>query len=295
MYILTCESTVDLPSEELARFGIPYIPYPFTLDGESYRDDCGQTLSNAALYEAMKGGAMTGTAQINPYDYEAFFEPFLKEGKDVLHCVLSSGITNTMASAMIARETLEERYPGRRVLLLDTRAATGGEGLFVEMLAAKKAEGLSLDELFAWGEENRLRMHHWFFTSDLTYLIRGGRVSKAAGTIGNMLGICPLLHVDAAGKLTVREKHRPKSKVIRACAEKALAFADGGAEYSGPVWIFHSACRADAEAVAERVGQLLPKLKEPPRIGEIGATIGCHTGPGTVALFFLGTPRDLHE
>ena len=103
------------------------------------------------------------------------------------------------------------------------------------------------------------------------------------------------LHVDAAGKLTVREKHRPKSKVIRACAEKALAFADGGAEYSGPVWIFHSACRADAEAVAERVGQLLPKLKEPPRIGEIGATIGCHTGPGTVALFFLGTPRDLHE
>ncbi len=290
-YILSCESTVDLTPYHLSSRGISYIAYPFTVDGIPYRDDLGRTLPYDQFYEAMANGAVTQTAQINAYEFTEYFEPFLQDGKDVLHCCLSSGITGVINSARIAKEVLEERYPGRRIYLADSLAASSGSGLLMDRLADLRDEGMDIETLYRWTEENKLRVHHWFFSTDLTFYIRGGRISKTAGTVGTLLGICPLLNVDDHGRLIPREKIRSKKRVIGQIVSKMEQFADGGTGYSGTCCLSHSACPQDAEAVAALVRQRFPRLRCPPEINSIGTTIGSHTGPGTVALFFWGTKR----
>lgn len=290
-YVLSCESTVDLTWEHLERRGIPCIRCSYELDGVPCRDDLWRTVSSGEFYRRMAEGAETKTSQINAVEYEEHFSGFLKAGKDVLHLCLSSGITGTINSARAAAEALREAYPERTICLVDSLAASSGFGLLVEKLADLRDEGMELEELARWAEENKLRVHHWFFSTDLRFYIKGGRISKTAGTIGGLLGICPLLNVGADGKLTPREKVRSKKKVIRANVEKMALYADQGAEYGGNCCICHSACEEDARQVAELVEARFPKLKGRVEIFSIGPTIGSHTGPGTVALFFWGSPR----
>jgi DegV family protein with EDD domain len=161
----------------------------------------------------------------------------------------------------------------------------------MDRLADLRDSGLSIDEVRDWAEDNKLRCMHWFFTSDLTFFIRGGRVSKASGMIGQVLNICPLLNVDAQGKLIPREKHRGKKKVIHAIVQKMKEQAENGLDYSGKCFISQSDCLSDARAVADAVEAAFPKLDGKVRIFDIGTTIGSHTGPGTVALFFWGQER----
>ena len=290
-YVLSCESTVDLTWEHLERRGIPYIRYSYELDGVPLRDDLWQTISSGEFYRRMTEGAETRTSQINAVEYEEYFSGFLKAGKDVLHLCLSSGITGTLNSARAAAEALREAYPERRIYLVDSLAASSGFGLLVDKLADLRDAGLELEELARWAEERKRRVHHWFFSTDLRFYIKGGRISKTAGTIGGLLGVCPLLNVSADGKLTPREKVRSKKKVIQAIVEKMEAYAEQGADYAGNCYICHSACEEDARQVAELVEARFPKLKNRVEIYSIGPTIGSHTGPGTVALFFWGSPR----
>ena len=221
-----------------------------------------------------------------------YFEEFLKEGKDVLHVSFSSGLSGTYNSAKIAAAELREKYPERKLIIVDSLAAASGYGLFMDMIADKRDDGMSIEELEAWVIENRLKIHHWFFATDLTFFVKGGRVSKAAGWFGTALKICPLLNVSYEGKLVPREKIRTKKKVIEAIVEKMAEFADGGEEYTGKCYICHSACEDDARAVADLVEARFPKMNGKVLINSIGTVIGSHTGPGTVALFFVGKERN---
>lgn len=290
-FILSCCSTADLAKEHFEKRDIHYICFHYELDGVQYPDDLGQTMPFDKFYQAMVDGADTKTSQINADEFEAYFEPFLKEGKDILHLCLSSGITGVFNSANIAKNMLEEKYPDRKICIVDSLAASSGYGLFMDKLADLRDGGMGIDDLFKWAEDNKLKMHHWFFTSDLTFFVKGGRVSKTSGFVGNMLNICPLLNVSVDGKLIPRYKIRTKRKVIEATVKRMEELAENRLEYNGKVYISNSACYEDARVVADLIESKFPKLAEKVLINDIGTTIGSHTGPGTVALFFWGDER----
>ena len=244
------------------------------------------------FYRAMSEGADTKTSQINAEEYVEYFETFLKDGKDILHVTLSSGISGTLNSAMIAKSMVEENYPDRKIYIVDSLNASAGFGLLVDKLADLRDEGKSIDEVYAWAEENKLKAQAWFFSTDLTFFVKGGRISKTSGFVGGMLNICPLLNINGEGKLIPRQKIRTKKKVMDAIVEQMVTFAEGGTEYSGKCFISNSACLEDAKAVAEKIESRFPNLDGKVSISDVGTTIGSHTGPGTVALFFWGAERE---
>ncbi len=290
-YILSCCSTADLSANHFAERGISYACFHYELAGKEYMDDLGKSMSFEAFYRAMTEGADTKTSQINVNEFIEYFEPFLRAGKDVLHLCLSSGISGVINSAMTAKEQLAEMYTENTVYIVDSLAASSGFGLLMDKLADLRDEGMSIEELYQWAIDNRLRLNHWFFSTDLTFFIKGGRVSKTSGMVGNMLNICPLLNVDYLGRLIPRFKIRTKRKVIQTIVEKMEKYAEGGLDYSGKCDITQSACYADARLVADLVEERFPKLNGKVLINSIGTTIGAHTGPGTVALFFWGKER----
>lgn len=290
-YVISCCSTADLSKEHFESRDISYICFHYELDGVQYPDDLGQTVPFDKFYKMMTEGSDTKTSQINIEEYETYFEKLLSEGKDILHLCLSSGITGTMNSALIAKETLLEKYPDRKIYIVDSLAASSGFGLLMDKLADKRDEGMSIDELHAYAEEVKLNLHHWFFSTDLTFFVKGGRVSKTSGFIGNILNICPLLNVSYEGRLIPREKIRTKKKVIQKSLEKMIEHAENGTDYSGKCYISNSACLDDAKELASLIEEHFPKLNGKVLINNIGTTIGSHTGPGTVALFFWGDRR----
>lgn len=291
-YVLSCCSTADLKKEHFQRRNIQYICFHYELDGKEYRDDLGESISFEDFYNAMSNGADTKTSQINAEEYEEYFEAFLKEGKDILHVTLSSGISGTINSTMIAKAMLEEKYPERKIYIVDSLLASSGYGLLMDKLADLRDAGKTMDEVYAWAEENKLKAHAWFFSTDLTFFVKGGRVSKTSGFVGGILNICPLLNMDTEGKLIPRQKIRTKKKVIEAIVEQMVQNAQEGMGYSGKCYISHSACYEDAKEVAERIENLFPKLNGRVEINDVGTTIGSHTGPGTVAMFFWGKERE---
>ena len=290
-YILSCCSTADLSEEHFRSRAVSSICFHYELDGVQYMDDLGKTMSFDKFYSAMANGADTKTSQINVDEFINYFEPFLKEGKDILHLSLSSGISGVVNSAMVARDTLAEQYPDRKIYILDSLAASSGYGLLMDRLADLRDEGKSIDEVYQWAEKNRLKLNHWFFSTDLTFYIKGGRISKASGFIGGMLNICPLLNVNHLGQLIPRYKIRTKRKVIQSVVDKMEECIEEGTGYNGKCYISQSACYEDAKAVADLIEQRFPDLNGKVLINSIGTTIGSHTGPGTVAVFFWGKER----
>ena len=290
-YVISCCSTADLTKEHFEKRDIHYICFHYELDGKQYPDDLGQSVPFDKFYQAMKDGADTRTSQINEAEFEAYFEPFLKEGKDIVHACLSSGITGVINSANLAKEALLEKYPDRKIYIIDSLAASSGFGLLMDKLADLRDGGMSAEELVAWTEANKKKLQHWFFSTDLTFFVKGGRVTKTAGFVGGVLNICPLLNVDFEGKLIPRYKIRTKKKVIEAIVEQMKLNAQDGLDYNGKCYISNSACYEDAKAVADLVEAQFPKLNGKVEINHIGTTIGSHTGPGTVALIFWGAER----
>lgn len=290
-YIVSCCSTADLSKEHFERINVKYICFHYEIDGQLCYDDLGQTIPFNEFYQRMADGAETKTSQINADEFIDYFTPFLADGYDILHVCLSSGITGVVNSANIAKSILAEKFPGRKILILDSLGASSGYGLFMDTLAGLRDKGKTIDELYDWAVEHRLNLQHWFFSTDLTFYIKGGRISKTSGAIGSVLNICPLLNVNNEGKLIPRFKIRGKKKVIHEIVKQMEENAENGLDYSGKCFISQSACYEDARAVADLVEAKFPKLNGKVLINHIGTTIGSHTGPGTVALFFWGSRR----
>ncbi len=235
MYAITCCSTADLPAQFYEKTGISYAKFHFSMNGVEYDDDLGLSISPEEFYQQIRQGALPVTSQVNVQQYEDLFEPILRSGKDLIHLTLSSGISGSIGSARIAARELSERYPNRRIQIIDSLAAASGYGLLVEEAYCRQQEGMSFDQLVSWIEENKLKLHHWFFSTDLTHFRRGGRISASSAFFGNMLNICPLMNVNSQGKLVPREKIRGKKRVMGQNAPADGAPRPGGTRLQGAV------------------------------------------------------------
>ena len=290
-YVLSCCATADLSEGHFKERNISYVCFHFSLDGKEYEDDLGKSIAIDEFYQAMCDGAETRTSQVNVEEYMAYFTPFLEAGKDILHVSLSSGISGSYNSANIAAEELRENYPERKIYIVDSLGASSGFGLFMDKLADLRDGGMPVEELYEWAVAHRLELNHWFFSTDLTFYVKGGRISKVSGWFGTALHICPLLNMDDKGALIPRQKIRGKRAVIKEIVKRMEECAADGTDYSGKCYISQSACYEDARAVADLIEAKFPKLDGKVEINHIGTTIGSHTGPGTVAVFFWGKER----
>ena len=290
-YVVSCCSTADLPLEYFQKRNIPFLCFHFNMDGKDYPDDLGQSMPFEQFYKRIAEGALPTTSQVNVAQFADFFESYLAEGKDILHISFSSGLSGTYNSAVIAREQLLQKYPNRKILVVDSLAASSGYGLLVDLAADLRDGGGTLENVSAWLEGNKLNVHHWFFSTDLTHYRRGGRISAASATMGTLLNICPLMDMNREGKLIPREKIRGKKRVISEIVKRMEEHAEGGTNYSGKCFISNSACYEDARLVADLVEAKFTQLQGKVMINSVGTVIGSHTGPGTVALFFLGDKR----
>ena len=290
-YILSCCSTADLSAAHFRQRDIHYVCFHYMLDGTAYPDDLGQSMPFDDFYAAMAAGADTKTAQVSEGEFIDYFTPFLEQGLDILHVSLSSGLSGVVNAARLAAAELAEKYPERHIYVVDSLGASSGYGLLMDTLADLRDGGMPVADLAAWAENHRLQLHHWFFSTDLTFSVKGGRISKASGWFGTVLKICPLLNMDDVGHLIPRYKIRGKQAVIQAIVDKMAEHADGGLDYAQKCFISQSACPEDARAVADLVEKRFPHLNGRVVINSVGTTIGSHTGPGTVALFFWGDER----
>ena len=292
-FALSCCSTSDMYPQFYEDNNISFACFHFILDGKEHPDDLGQTIPFDEFYKRIAEGADASTSQVSQQDYIDTWQPLLISGQDVLHITLSSGISGSINSAMNAREALLEDFPNRRITIVDSLGASSGYGLLVTEACRLRDEGKTLDEAVVWLEDNKLHLHHWFFSTDLTSYLKGGRISRTACQFGTLLKICPLLNMNSKGELIPREKIRTKRKVIQAIVDRMAEHADGGTKYSGKCYISQSDCYEDARAVADLVEARFPNLDGKVIINNVGTVIGSHTGPGTVALFFFGDMRIL--
>jgi DegV family protein with EDD domain len=291
-YVVSCCSTADLSAEHFASRDIRVAFFHFSVDGKDYPDDLGVSYPFKKFYEDMEKGSITKTSQLSVGEYLDYFTPILQEGKDILHVTLSSGLSGTINSANTAVSILKDKFPERKIYIVDSLCASSGAGLYMTLLSQKRAEGMDIDALYQWALDNQQLVQHWFCSTDLTYYIKGGRVSKVSGVIGGIFEICPLLCVSPEGKLKPISKIRTKKKVLNALVDKMVQHAENGLDYSGLCYISHSDCIEDAKYVRDLIQSKFWNIWDIP-IFDIGTTIGCHTGTGTVALFF--TSNDERE
>ena len=290
-YVLSCCSGADLSREHFDRREIRYLYFHFEVGGIEYQDDLGKSMPPEELYQRMIAGESTKTSQVSIGEYTEHFERFLKEGQDVLHVTLSSGYPVPLILPVLPRRIWRRSTRSARFMWWILWRRPVDTGFSWMLWQIRETEGWILTRCTSGREERKRHLHHWFFSTDLTFFIRGGRISKTAGFIGTMLNICPLMNVNHLGQLIPREKVRTKKKVIKRIVEKMIQHAENGVDYDGKCYICHSLCIEDAKAVATLVKERFPKLDGDVEIYPIGATIGSHTGPGTVALFFWGDER----
>lgn len=291
-YIISCCSTVDVSEEFLKEKNIEHICFHYYLDDVAYTDDLFKSMSAVDFYQAMTDGVMTRTSQVNADEFVEYFRGFLEQGKDIIHITLSSGLSGVINSAKIAAEELKSEFPDRKIVIFDSLTASAGYALMMDKLASLRDKGYDFDRLCNWTNGHIQNQNTWFFTTDLTFFIRGGRVSKLSGWFGTALNICPLMNVNDEGKLCPRQKCRGKKMVKRAALEAIKERIDDGEDYSENIIITHSVCYDDAREMADMLEFAFPKMKEKIRIFDIGPTIGSHTGPGTVAIAFWGSLKE---
>ena len=284
-YKIITDSGCDLPKEMLSNLDLQTVPLFVNFQGKALEDSVDEGIKE--IYAGLRDGEAATTSAVNPDRWMEKMEGVLAEGQDVLVIAFSSGLSTTYQSAVIAAGELKEKYPDRKILVVDSLAASLGQGLLVWYACKMKDAGLSVEELAAWVEENKLHLCHWFTVDDLMYLKRGGRVSAATALVGTMLQIKPVLHVDNDGHLINISKVRGRKASIEALAQKAVEL---GAGYdNSTMFICHGDCIKDAEYLANLVKEKCGVQEV--FIGYTGAVIGSHSGPGTLALFFMGEHR----
>ena len=287
-YVLLTDSSADLSQQLVEELGVEVLPLCFTMGDKTYRNwPDNREMDPEEFYRMLREGGMATTSAVNVGDYTEALTPFLEAGKDVLVLAFYSGLSATCNSARIAAQELSEQYPQRRVRVVDTLCASLGQGLLVWHAARLKQAGKSLDEVGDWAEENKLQLCHWFTVSDLHFLKRGGRISSATAVLGTMLSIKPVMHVDDEGHLIKVGTARGRGASLKALVGHMTATADDPGNQG--VFISHGGCLEDARKVAEDVKARFGTKEVV--INYVGPVIGAHSGPGTVALFFLGSKR----
>ncbi len=285
-YKITTDTTSDLTVEFLSEYGIPAVSIPYSVNGVEYNPLSGG-MPMSDFYAAMRAGSAPITRLANSADHIQVFEPLLKKGMDVIHIAFSSALSGTCNSAYMAAQELLDRYPDRKIKVIDSLCASLGEGLLVTLATEKQKQGLSFDEMAGWIEETKMHLCHWVVVDDLFHLQRGGRISKTTAIVGSMIGMKPIIHMDNEGRLVSVGKERGKLKAMKRIVETMAETAVNPAEQL--VYISHCDCEPEARQLADMVRERLGVKNI--HIGYIGPTIGSHIGPGTMALFFVGTHR----
>lgn len=290
---LSCESTVDMPYSVVSGRGLSVLFYHYTVGDVEYTDDMGRDPEALPkFYGFIAAGKVPKTSQLNTCEYLGYFRPLLEKG-DVLHINFGSGMTPSVNNAREAARQLREEYPHRKLTVVDSLCSSSGYGLLVDEAADLWDRGMEMDELEEWLLENCGSIHHQFFTTDIQYFRRSGRMSGPTATIASILNICPILHLNAEGRIIAYSKVRGKKNAMRTTVDEMEKHAVGGVKYAGKVFISHASALADAEEVRELILQRFPRqVKENVRIFNIGTIIASHCGPGTVAVFFWGDERE---
>lgn len=290
-YILSCESTVDLPFSYMQSRNIPVMFYSYSVDGVEYTDDMlrdPEALNR--FYQFIEDGKLPSTSQLNAFAYMQFFEENLKRG-DILHIAFGSGMTQSVRNAKAAAEELQEKYPDRKIIVIDSLCSSSGYGLLVDYAADMRDDGKSIEEVADWVMAHCKNIHHQFFSHRLDFYRRSGRMSGPAAAIGTLLNICPIMRLDDEGKIIAYDKVRGKKKAIETTINNMEQHAENGKEYSGKCFICHSNCPEEALQTKEAVQARFPNISGEIRVCDIGTIIASHCGPGTVAVFFLGDTR----
>lgn len=290
-FILSCGSTVDLPYSYLEQRQIPVIFYTYTVKGEEYVDDMGRNPDALPqFYKFLAEGEIPTTSQINKFRYYDFFGEQLQKG-DLLHIAFGSGMSASVFNAMDAADELREKYPGRKIMVIDSLCSSSGYGLLVDEAADMRDRGCSMEEVAQWVMENRKRVNHQFYSTELEYYRRCGRMSGVAATAATILSICPIMRLDDRGRIIAYDKVRGKKNAVRRTIKTMEEHAENGVNYTGKCWICHSNCLTEAEQMRQAVKEHFPKISGDIRICDIGTIIASHCGPGTVAVFFFGQER----
>ncbi|OUQ26590.1 fatty acid-binding protein DegV [Lachnoclostridium sp. An131] len=288
-YVIMTDTTADLPESYIQEHQLAILSLSYTIEGNTY--DRENPLDVREFYAKMRAGSMPTTSQVNPEQAKEAFKACLDQGNDVLYIAFSSGLSGTCGSGMVAAEEIREsgEYPDRKLIVIDSLSASLGEGLLVHKAVQLKEAGKSMEEVADWVEKNKLHLCHNFTVDDLFHLHRGGRVSKATAVLGTMINIKPVLHVDDEGHLIAIGKVRGRKKSLAALVDRMADQIKGYEDQNSEVFISHGDCQEDAEYVQKLVQERFGVDKF--IINHVGPTIGAHSGPGTVALFFMGNPR----
>lgn len=285
-YVLFTDSGCDMAPEKLKEWGVSCIPMTFRFGSEDkeYRNE---DLATHDFYERLRGGETSKTSAINTETFKEWFEPALKDGNDILYVAFSSGLSGTYQMALLAAEELKETYPDRTVTVVDTLAASAGHGLLVYLAVQKKQEGATLAEVAEYLNDIRLNVALWFTVDDLQHLKRGGRISPTVALVGGMLGIKPVLHMDDEGHLISKSKVRGRQAALQALVDKVKEL--GIDPQNGPIFVSHGDCIDDVKRLETMMKDQLGA--DITLISDIGPVIGSHSGPGTVAIFFIAKNR----
>ena len=287
-YVLITDSSADLSQEMVQELGVTVLPLSFTIQGKTYRNyPDNREMDLPLFYDMLRAGELATTSAVNVAEYTQAVEPILQEGKDVLILTFSSGLSSTYQASVLAAGELREKYPDRKIYTVDTLCASLGQGLLVYLAAQEQRKGKSIEEVRDWAEETKLNLCHQFTVDDLHFLKRGGRISATTAVVGSMLQIKPVLHVDNEGHLINIGKARGRQASLKALVDKMEKTVTE--EGRKTVFISHGDCRKDAVTVADMVRERFGT--QDIRINFVGPVIGAHSGPGTLALFYLGTER----
>ena len=288
-FVLTCGSTVDVPYSRMAARDIPVIFYSYIVDGKEYVDDMlRDPAAMPQFFGFLDAGKLPSTSQINAETYRAFFEKESERG-DLLHVAFGSGMSGSVRNAFLAAEMVMEDHPDRKICVVDSLCSSTGYGMLVECAADLRDAGKTLEETEKWLLENRNKLHHQFFSTDMTMYRRSGRVSGAEAAIATVLNICPIMRLDDGGHIVAYGKVRGKKNAIKETVRTILEHIQNGADYDGKLWVNNSQCPELAEELAAAIHEQIPKPKI--EIFDIGTIISCHCGRGTVAAFFFGDER----
>ena len=290
-YILSCSSTADMTNGYYSSRDIHHIDSTYSIDGQIYDESMGESVPLSDFYEKMRNGINPTTSQIDMADYKEYFKKFLEDGKDVLHICLSSSISDSYLTATAAAEELKGEYPERQLHVVDSLSASAGMGLLIDILADKRDEGMPIDRLKLYAENSKKYINHWFFSTDLTTYLKEESLTNFTYKIGKTLNFCPLMCVDGDGKLVVIEKVKTKKKTMEAIVSRMEVQAVEGKRDTGKWFISHADSEKEATKLASMLEARFPNLKGNVEVKEIGHIIGAHTGPGTVAVFFVGDKR----